>query len=146
LELEAFNVEIGQAGALGNRGVFMGGEGTPATTNIIDFITISTLGNAIDFGDLSSARGATSALASNTRAVESGGYSAGYVNIIEFITISSTGGVTDFGDLLSAKQSHTAISSQTRGVISGGSNAIPGATNIIQYITIASTRKCSRLW
>ena len=52
LEFEAFNNELGVNGALGNRGVFGGGYATPAKVNTIDFITISTLGNAQDFGDL----------------------------------------------------------------------------------------------
>ena len=55
LELEAFNVELGVNGALGNRGVIGGGY-TPADVDTIDFITISTLGNAQDFGNLTDGR------------------------------------------------------------------------------------------
>ena len=42
----------------GNRGLFGGGYvPSPATTyNVIDYITISTLGNAIDFGDRTEAK------------------------------------------------------------------------------------------
>ena len=39
----------------GARGLFMGG-GAPAQTTDMDYITISTFGNAIDFGDLSETR------------------------------------------------------------------------------------------
>ena len=34
------------------RGVFMGGDGSPAQFNEIDYITIATQGDAVDFGDL----------------------------------------------------------------------------------------------
>ena len=33
------------------RGVFYGGIATPTQRNTIDFVTISTTGNALDFGD-----------------------------------------------------------------------------------------------
>ena len=36
----------------GARGLFTGGEGSPTYVNTIDYITISTAGNATDFGDL----------------------------------------------------------------------------------------------
>ena len=39
----------------GARGLF-GGGATPSNSDVIDFITISTAGNATDFGDLSTAR------------------------------------------------------------------------------------------
>ena len=35
------------------RGVFGGGMGTPAQLNAMDYITIASAGDAIDFGDLS---------------------------------------------------------------------------------------------
>ena len=51
----------------GDRGAFGGGS-TPSTSDIIDFIELSTAGNASDFGNLSSAdRGSLSAVASSTR-------------------------------------------------------------------------------
>ena len=41
------------------RGVFCGGSGTPTVTNIIQYVTIATTGNAIDFGDLTAALSTT---------------------------------------------------------------------------------------
>ena len=35
------------------RGVFAGGYGTPAFSNIIQYVQIMTTGNALDFGDTS---------------------------------------------------------------------------------------------
>ena len=66
--------------------------------NIIDFVTISTLGNAQDFGDLPTARklmGGGSA--SSTRGVFGGGYVPGATNVIEYVTIAVQGNAADIG-------------------------------------------------
>ena len=46
------------------RGVIIGGE-TPSDTNVIDFITIASTGNATDFGDMNSSRSQLGANATN---------------------------------------------------------------------------------
>ena len=78
------------------RGVVGGGN---PNTNVMDFMTIATLGNAQDFGDLLTARehviGGTS---SKTRGVFSGGNGSAGSNVREAITISTTGNSIDFGD------------------------------------------------
>ena len=48
----------------------------PSSTNVIDYITISTTGNATDFGDVSAAMYSSGAVSSKTRAVMMGGYVA----------------------------------------------------------------------
>ena len=61
---------------LGIRGLFAGGFISPtgtARTNIIDFITISTLGNAQDFGDRTHTSDTCAGAASKTRGVIAGG-------------------------------------------------------------------------
>jgi hypothetical protein len=129
----------------GARGVFGAGfTPTPSNTflNVIEFITISTLGNVIDFGDLSVDKGAISACSSSTRGVVAGGYTSNVkLNVIEFITISSTGNSQDFGDLSGVRAEISACSSSTRGVFGGGYTPTPATTflNVIEYITIAST-------
>ena len=59
------------------RGIISGG-GSPASPyyiNTIEFISIQSMGNGQDFGDLSSAaKGAGSTLGNETRAVSGGGY------------------------------------------------------------------------
>ena len=99
LEMEAFNVELGistaaapASGGLGHRGLFGGGD-NPADQSRIDYITISTLGNSISFGDLADARTAVPACASSTRGLFCGGYNP-TEGIIDFVTISSTGRVS----------------------------------------------------
>ena len=82
------------------RGVFAGGQfdNPYPQTDIIDYITIATEGNAIDFGDLAAARNAGSGLSNSIRGCFAGG-SPSETNVIEFVTIASTGNASDFGDL-----------------------------------------------
>ena len=76
----------------GYRGVLMGG--SPDNSNgsdVIEYLTVSTLGNTQDFGNLTQARKSTSVVSSRTRAVCGGGTTPGLTyNILDFITISST--------------------------------------------------------
>ena len=90
------------------RGIFGGGNpGSPSPankTNIIEYITIATLGNSIDFGDLTAACNSVLGTSNNTRGVFAGGYIApAEVNTIQYITIASTGNAADFGDLVNSK-------------------------------------------
>ena len=131
---------IGDDGAGNDRGVFISGY-TPAS-NTIDYITISTTGNAIDFGDLISARYATSATSNgaNDRGVSCGGYTTTYINNIEYFPISTPTNSIDFGDLFN-QMYYTASCSNginDRGVTGGGMNNSPTRVNIIQYITIST--------
>jgi len=119
----------------GYRGLSMGGE-APGDSDVIQYITISTLGNSIDFGNLTNARGTTGCCASRTRGLAASGYGSGYHNIIDYVTISSLGDAIDFGDLLNAKQGVGGLSNSTRGVFSLGS---PSYDNTMQYVTIATT-------
>ena len=60
----------------GARGVFMGGSpDNSAGSDEIAYSTISTLGNTTDFGNLTTARKATSSVSSRTRAICGGGTS-----------------------------------------------------------------------
>ena len=120
------------------RGIFAGGISFGPTTwhNNIDYVTISTTGDAVDFGDLSEPKTNMAGLSSPTRGVFAGGYSPN-VNTIDYITIASTGDAQDFGDLINVRFRNAGCSSSVRGVIGGGQN--PGWTNSIEYITIAST-------
>ena len=76
----------------------MGGT-TGSITDVIDFITIASLGDAIDFGNLTTSKGNTSAVASSTRAVEAGGNTPSYVDTMDYVQIMSVGNAVDFGDL-----------------------------------------------
>ena len=112
-----------------------GGAGGNGSSTIMDYITIDTLGNATDFGDLTVGRSAPAGVSSSTRGVFCGGHGGGYKNTCDYVTIASAGNATDFGDLTSARQIAAGVESDTRGVIAGGDLS----TNIMDYITIATT-------
>ena len=112
----------------------MGPNASAADTNIIDFFTISSTGNAVDFGNLSTGRSGVGAFASSTKGIISGG--SGPSNIIDYVTISTQGNAQDFGDLITSVTNTAGMSSAVRGVIGGGES--PSATNVIQFITIAT--------
>ena len=126
---------FGAVDATSARGLFGGGR-TPSYLNTIDYVTISTTGNAQDFGDLTQARGYMASSSSRTRGVFNGGGVPSAVNTQDFITISSTGDASDFGELQTARYGIGNCSSSIRGVFGGGNN--PSASNVIEFITIAT--------
>ena len=125
------------------RGIYGGGlNNSFSRTNVIQYITIATTGNAADFGDLLFVIKETTAFSSSTRGVFSGGdYNVlgGRQNTIQYITIASTGNATDFGDLTQAKAACSGLADSTRGITAGGGLENGNAVNVIEYITIAST-------
>ena len=126
------------------RGVFGGGYTYSGSIyrNIIDYITISTTGNATDFGYLTISRRHLAATSNgiNDRGIIGGGWNGStYYNRIDYITISSTGNAADFGDLTISRRHLAATSNSTndRGVFGGGDTG--SNVNIIDYITISTT-------
>ena len=83
----------------GARGVMIGGHSHPSYYNTIDFVTISTLGNAQDFGDATINVAQVQGCASRTRGFSAGSWQPGATDTIQFVTISSTGNGSDFGNL-----------------------------------------------
>ena len=76
------------------RGLTAGGFDTGANTNVIDYVTIASAGNATDFGDLSFTRAKIRAASSSTKAVfliQS--------KTSDIVTIATTGNGTGFIDL-----------------------------------------------
>ena len=122
----------------GTRGVYNSGESPSAVSGNIQFITISSKGNAVKFGELNVKRRACGMCSNNTRGLFAAGYNGGAsTNRIEFITISSTGNGTDFGELARPPLTYTQGSaSQTRGFFSGGYFS-PAITASIDVISIA---------
>ena len=121
------------------RGVIFGGY-SPGAVNTIDYVTIASLSNAQDFGDMTTSGGQVKGCASPVRGLMMGGLTAG-TNTIEYITISTLGNAQDFGDLSSNKSQGGCISNATRGVYMGGITAPAPAvgTNVMEFVTIAST-------
>ena len=105
----------------------------------IDFITVTTTGNASDFGDVyTGTTQYSSAAGSDTRGILYHGFSGGHTNIISYVTIATTGNSTDFGDLTQAKSYTGSASNNVRSINAGGNDG-SGSVNDIEYLTIAST-------
>ena len=122
----------------GSRGLCAGGNdgsGSDGQT-AIDFVTLTTAGNATDFGDCTNGAERTGAISSNIRFI-CDTTSSPYV-ATEYVTIQTQGNAADFGDSTVARAfSGGNAGSQTRGIIGAGGNA-PGLSDVIDYITIAS--------
>ena len=83
------------------RGIFAGGYNNPGTStdnNLIDYITMTSLGNAVDFGDLVYVTSGTRGSASPTRAIFVRWDVGVATNNIDYIQIMTTGNAVDFGD------------------------------------------------
>ena len=106
-----------------------GAQPSISSTNTMNYITMSTLGNAADFGDCATAnnRGGAS---NSVRAVfgESGAAS--------FITIATLGNAQDFADSIGDRAYQTACASPTRVVWGGGETSPPEVT--MDYVQIMS--------
>ena len=109
--------------------------------DVTEYITIATLGNAIDFGNLIATVTSNTGVADATRALFAGGIGPGSpfptVDRIEYFTIANTGNATDFGDLTYSARYPGSAGDNTRGVFMGG--ATPSAVNTICFVTIQTT-------
>lgn len=115
------------------RGIF-------ANYSSMKYITISSTGNATNFGNLiTSATNYIAGCSSSSRAVfGSGEQGSGGINVLQYVTISTTGNATDFGDLLTARYLACGVSNETRGLFAGGIISGGAFTSNIEYITIAT--------
>ena len=120
----------------GARALFGGGATPSDEVDTIDFVNISTTGNATDFGNLTLARDFSAACASRTRAFWAGGVNPGVagLNELDTVVISSRGNATDFGENI-PHRGGGGLSDQTRGIFP----SVNGGTNVINYINMAAT-------
>ena len=115
------------------RGIFAGME--PKAQHI-DKIEIATAADAVDFGDLTRSKMATSATASSTRGVVFGGYASPlYLTDIDYITVPSGGGGNEFGELANDRGWSAACGDGIKGIVAG---TWPGPA-AIEYVNIATT-------
>ena len=91
------------AGSSSTRMIIAGGADAPGygATNTIDYITMTSIGDAIDFGDLTALAHGSSVMSNSVRAVIYLGGTNGNgatTNTINYVTIATTGNAADFGD------------------------------------------------
>jgi len=133
------DVIVKESASIGGRGVVSGGNYNPGggtvRSDAMDYITIQSTGNAIDFGNLSVGRDVTTGCASRTRGIIAGGYSGSELQSIDYIEIATLGNALDFGDLSATRRNRDGCGDSTRGIMGGGWS--PTAT--IDVLTFAST-------
>ena len=86
---------------------------------MIQYVTIATFGNAIEFGDLTVTRGRAGGASNSIRGVWAGGYqNPGSVsqNTIDYITLATAGNAQDFGDLTESGYESVGISDSHGGL------------------------------
>ena len=128
------------------RGIFCGGASTTpfvpshgGVTNVIQYVTIATEADAVDFGDLLLTGFPGGSMNSSTRGIiarQNG--PVGPNAIMDTITTRTLGNATDFGDCVSGTGSNVAggVCNATRGILAGGYSS--DVINIIQFITMAT--------
>ena len=99
------------------RAIIGGGMDTIGRIKSMEYLTMSTTGSFISFGDLTTPSQGSAATATSTRAVFGGGHDGtSKRNVIDYVTISSLGGAIDFGDMVEARSIHGATSDSHGGL------------------------------
>ena len=117
---------------VGFRMLFAAGTDGSGVVDTIEFITISTQGNAQDFGNLLAAEQEGAFASNHLRGLYFGGDPAD--NDIEFVTFASLGNATDFGDCTTTAKSGASCSDRNRGVLILGAN-----NNVMNYVQFSTT-------
>ena len=138
------------------RGVFGSGRVTMSNhalgmtrTNLIDYVTIATQGDAIDFGDILPSQGYVESFTGNagnssTRAIICSGDDAGGSgndNELSYITLASKGDAIDFGDSIdnTAGSGGSGTSNQIRGVYRPASGNTDTALETVLIATLGNS-------
>ena len=126
---------MGQAFGNRTRGCYAGGN-TPGDNrvNTVDYVTIQSLGNAVDFGDQQVQMYSRGAMHNSTRGVLSGGYGTPNDKLMELFTIPTLGNGVDFGELNRGGFGRAGTSSPITGLHASGT----GGTTDIEKITLAT--------
>ncbi len=137
------NWALAGGGCDGRRGIFAGGLPNASHYNTIEYVTVASAGNGIDFGDLSNSQGRDSggAATTSTRMCITGSLyrtpSNTASNIIDYVETQTLGNALDFGDQIINMCNGNGFSSPTRGFFFGAGFNNPSIP-IIHFIRIAS--------
>jgi hypothetical protein len=148
-----FNGEITDS----SRGIFKRGKQYVASSlfGYLDYISIGTLGNAVNFGDTLYHNRAGTVTDMSLGVMSGGNGGAAYRpynaseenNTIEYITISTPGNGVNFGNLVNVISSNSGTSNFSRGIFAGGmaqrnsptnNGANNYSTTYMEYITIGT--------
>ena len=127
-------------GGSSTRGLWCGGYGAapnPSTINVIEYVEIMTLGDALDFGDLTIARGYHAGFSSGPRAFAAGATTTAN-DVIDMITMASKGNAIDFGSLTTDKRTRpVGLANNNRGFVANG-NTVPNCSQTIDMFNTSS--------
>ena len=121
------------------RGIIGGGWQPGTAYNNIDYFTVASAGDTIDFGDLQQNKGELDWCSSSTRGITAGGEIVPFANTntIDYIQIATIGNALDFGDTTSARRDGGMTSSPIHGFLMGGITS--STVDTIDRLTISST-------
>ena len=135
------DANVGQCGSAANdTRMLVGGGQVSSTVNNIQYITMGTLSNALDFGDL--VHGATYrnfgvGTGGQDKAIFGDGTAGGYGSAnMQYVDITTTGNASDFGDLHTGAAINTGLCNATKAHVIGGYNG--ASINNIQQFTMAT--------
>ena len=116
---------------------------TTGYNQTMEYLTISSRGNTMSFGDLSNRVFGAEGVSNNIRGVFAAGraHTALFIKNMDSIIISSTGSIEHFGDLITERTHSVGASTNSRGVFCGGySGTSPYTYNeVMEYITLNSS-------
>tara|TARA_B100000508_G_scaffold103876_1_gene82228 strand:+ start:462 stop:1823 length:1362 start_codon:yes stop_codon:yes gene_type:complete len=121
------------------RGIIGGGWQPGAAYNNIDYFTVASEGDTVDFGNLQVQKGELDWCSSSTRGITAGGELVPFANTntIDYIQISTIGNSLDFGDISTARRDGGMTSSPINGFLMGG--LASSQVDTIDLLNIAST-------
>ena len=130
------------------RAVHMGGQSASQREDVIDYFSMDTTSNAVDFGDIASGGRVRAASGSDvTYGILAGGRRTGsshandWTENIDYITIQTTGNSSDFGDLTTFYENMSGASDNTYMTMAGAAGNDGNSNvryNVIERITIAT--------
>ena len=126
------------------RGIFMfsmaASSPTRTVVDTIEFVTIASTGDSLDFGNLTAASQTHQCSSSPTRTLKYGGFNPNRTAGIEFITTASTGNAVVFGELTRACGRAGVCGNATRGIYAGGEDdaALTDEAEKIEYATLGN--------
>ena len=131
------------------RGIFCGGQ-TPSSgvqgINVMDFITIATLGDAADFGDMIITRREPVATSNGVRGVFGTGYNSpsspyGFTSELDYVQIATLGNSMSFGDASYDRvEVYSSFGNPVRGIIGAGfSPSVEAGIDMFEYATQGDT-------
>ena len=126
------------------RVVWFGGKGDTGvsdTQNTIQFVTIATLGNSEDFGNLPATTNSSNASSNGIRGFVCGGNTADFPNSSIFtVTMATKGDGTDYDDLNASPGQLPQIgtvANSNKAIVAGGTSG--SGQNVIQSFSMATT-------